>query len=380
MAVIEKRVDLTVEQILQVLGITKDEWDQIRQLRAKGLLGRDILHPRPLVDALDEYVASRAYVGLGHAVNTQEQYASALRQWREFIVAHWGDATTDSLSPEMVQMFLNQRGSSSTHNQSLVVLRYFFDWCVARRYCSQNPARNRVIRYRKQERLQRPSVLTTEQAARVLEFAKQTRYAVRNYTLMLTLMTTGARLQEVVDLKETDVDFRSRKVRLVGKGGKERYVDLIEPLPAVLQGYLDHIRSMRHVWQVNPEHAHLLFYSQHGSQRGKPISRRSVQDLVNRLVAHLGLPYRPDHARITVHALRHFYAVQLWLQDVPLPRIQRLLGHSSVETTMVYLAALADEDLGRKMELAFPLTEELRREIARVKQGGYTVLEEVDES
>ena len=151
----------------------------------------------------------------------------------------------------------------------------------------------------------------------------------RDHVLLLTLFNTGARVQELLDLRPVDLQLdRPYQVRLRGKGRKERFCPLW-PQTAEL------LRRLVTETGLEETSTERLFRN----RRGEPLTRFGVRYLL-RKYAKLAQPSAPTLARKRVHphTLRHTTAVHLLQAGVDLISISHWLGHASVETTNRYTA------------------------------------------
>ena len=148
--------------------------------------------------------------------------------------------------------------------------------------------------------------------------------SINNLTTLISLelmLCTGIRVGELVNIKLDDIDIADRKIRIFGKGMRERFVFLPD------QEICNLIKAYFAVRLINePDHNSFLLNS-----RGKPASTQFVRKLV-RNVATLTSISR----RITPHMCRHSAACQLLESGVDIRYVQRLLGHQSISTTEIY--------------------------------------------
>lgn len=154
--------------------------------------------------------------------------------------------------------------------------------------------------------------------------------------LMLMLgLYAGLRVSEITKLTVRDLDF-SRHLLAVreGKGCKDRVLPIPQFLQAPLRGWVGARRS-------GP-----LFPSPQG---GGHLTTRAVQYLVKRLAAKAGLEGAAEPRRYHPHALRHGFATERLRRKVNPVVIQKMLGHSNLATTMVYLHVMP-EDLREGMD------------------------------
>jgi site-specific recombinase XerD len=151
----------------------------------------------------------------------------------------------------------------------------------------------------------------------------------RDYALLLALFNTGARVQEILDVRPCDLQLvRPLQVRLRGKGRKERLCPLWPQTAETL-------RAMLTERAIDPAGAQPLFRN----RRGQPLTRFGVRYLL-RKYAHRARFVATTLAgkRVHPHALRHTTAVHLLQAGVDLVTISHWLGHASVETTNRYAA------------------------------------------
>jgi integrase/recombinase XerD len=167
---------------------------------------------------------------------------------------------------------------------------------------------------------------------------------LRDRALLLTLFNTGARVQEILDIRVADLQLdRPTFVRLRGKGRKERLCPL----------WPETVDSIRELLRATPGSDTLPIFRNH---RGEPMTRFGVRYLLRRY-AERARKSAPTLAakRIHPHACRHSAAVHLLRAGVDLVTISHWLGHASVETTNRY-AAIDLETKRKALERAGPVT------------------------
>lgn len=176
--------------------------------------------------------------------------------------------------------------------------------------------------------------------------SSQRRDHVRDRALLLMLFNTGARVQELLDIRMVDLQLdRPTFVRLRGKGRKERLCPLWpETVTAV--------RTLLHISHVPAEDSKPIFRN----HRGEPMTRFGVRYLI-RQYAERARATAPTLAakRVHPHTCRHSAAVHLLRAGVDLVTISHWLGHASVETTNRY-AAIDLETKRKALERAGPVT------------------------
>lgn len=156
---------------------------------------------------------------------------------------------------------------------------------------------------------------------------RKTRKGRRDAALLWFLYNTGARAQEVVDVRIPDVRFSApAQVRLRGKGRKERLCPL----------WTDTVTLLRHLLRdrrVGEDTAEPLFLS----TAGRSLTRFGLRHIVREYVNRASTTCPGLSARISPHTFRHTTALHLLQSGVELNVVRSWLGHSSVETTHAYV-------------------------------------------
>jgi site-specific recombinase XerD len=160
--------------------------------------------------------------------------------------------------------------------------------------------------------------------------------APRDRAWFALMLRAGLRVGEVVELKGSDLltpptDDQPARLRVLGKGQKERVVLLTADAYAVLQEWIQ---------QRSPNECDTIFLN----QRGHPLTSGGIEWLLRRYGQPLGL-------KVTPHQLRHTFARQLTEGGMPLTSLGKLMGHAQVSTTQIYTAG-ADPQLAQAYQAA----------------------------
>lgn len=168
-----------------------------------------------------------------------------------------------------------------------------------------------------------PKFLSLNESLRLLA-ASDSSDSKRDYCIITLFLNCGVRLSELVGMNIKDIDFTENRMKVLGKGSKERMVYLNDACIDALRKYLE-IRTSDPKAQNEPA----LFIS---NQR-KRISKRRVQQIVENTLTAAGL----DGKGITTHKLRHTAATLMYQYgDADVLTLKELLGHASVSTTEIY--------------------------------------------
>lgn len=144
---------------------------------------------------------------------------------------------------------------------------------------------------------------------------------IRDVAVLELLFATGMRVSEICSLKKDSVDFIRGEIRILGKGAKERIIQLENPeVQNAVKEYMNTFKK-----EI------LLTSCFFVNRRLHQLSEQSVREMINRYTKLAGI-----ERHITPHMFRHSFATLLLEEDVDIRYIQRLLGHSSIATTQIY--------------------------------------------
>jgi integrase/recombinase XerD len=178
-----------------------------------------------------------------------------------------------------------------------------------------------LIHAKREQRL--PTVLSLKEVWSILNAVT----TPQNKSYLTAVYTCGLRLYEALYLQVTDIDSDRMRIHVHrGKGAKDRYVPLPESTLYLLRDYWKRHRNP--LW-IFPR---LGRSSREGPTATRPMAKASVQGALRRVLRQLNIT-----KRISIHTLRHSYATHLLEAGVNIRRIQQYLGHSSLNSTMIYL-------------------------------------------
>lgn len=194
-----------------------------------------------------------------------------------------------------------------------------------------NPVRRMRIKLKEPQRL--PVVMTRSETRRILvhldenarsreDSSQSYQLAVRNRAVIELLFATGMRIGELCGLRNCDVDLDQGLVRIIGKGNKERIVDVCTPVT------LYALREWVQVRRTSVDSRACFFTN----RLGKGLSPQIVRSFVHKVARECNID-----KNVTPHTFRHTLATLLLDESVDIFNIQHILGHSSISTTQIYL-------------------------------------------
>ena len=238
---------------------------------------------------------------------TNKAYLSAIEQ-----LARIHNQSPDKLTKEQLREFLHhliavKKLASSTCNQKMAAINFFY------RYVLGQAEFHLKIPMKRTGKL--PEPLSRKEIGKVFDAARNLEHRV----LMMTAYGAGLRSAELVRLKPIHIDADRMCIRVEqGKGRKDRYTLLSPKLLAELREYWKLYRPTEWMFTNRSDNNHL--------------SAASAQSLFSTLKKRAGVTR--GHG---IHALRHSFGTHLMEAGVPLPVIQRMMGHKSISTTLRYL-------------------------------------------
>lgn len=166
------------------------------------------------------------------------------------------------------------------------------------------------------KKFQLPNVMTTHEVRQLLSNTT----SIKQKAIVELFYSSGVRLEECSRIKITDIDSKNMRIKVVqGKGKKDRYT-LLSPTA---------LNTLRHYFRKHRPNTYLF----EGQTKGKSMHCRSIQHCVEQAMKQADL----RHKSYNVHTLRHSFATHLLDTGTDLHTIKELLGHSKIETTMIYL-------------------------------------------
>ena len=224
--------------------------------------------------------------------------------------------TTDRLiNPESA---IPEHGiSAASRARKLSAIKSFFKYLTVRtKQLQENPVAE--MEYPKL-RKSLPKYLTLEQSAALLK-AVEGPNAKRDYAILMLFLNCGIRRSELVGLNLTDV-YEDR-IRVVGKGNKERFVYFGSPCRKAIDAYLPERNK-----KILTDNRALF-----GSRDNNRISVTAVHRMVKKYLLMAGL----DATQLSAHKLRHTAATMMLSGGVDVKTVQEVLGHENLNTTQIY--------------------------------------------
>lgn len=270
----------------------------------------------------------------GMSERTHAGYLRAVRQLADYCQRTPGKITEDQLRRYFLYLKNEKKFAYGSLRVAFSGIKFFYTRTCKRSW-------DTLAKMKLQNVTTLPEVLTIAQVHSIIDACTTQRMAVYFWTVY----SLGLRMQEGLNLQVGDVDAKRGMVHVHrGKGAKDRYI----PLPSST------LQLLRLFW-VTHKHKRLLFPADGRKHTGMstaqtPMSPTAVQGAMKLITSQIDFG-----KKVSIHTLRHSYATHLLEAGISLKVIQKYLGHSSLQTTLIYLhlTEIAEADARKAIERIF---------------------------
>lgn len=260
-----------------------------------------------------------------YSVHTIRSYHDDLAQFFDYLSGQFGRVTLNEIDHNYVRSWLagmkEKKISSKTIGRKISSLKSFFKYQIKTGLLEQSPM-SKIITPKISKRL--PDFIKEEDARRLLSSLTHTEdWKGLNTKMLVTLFyTTGMRLSELINLREGQIDFGKKQIKVLGKGNKERIIPVNAEILAAIKEY---IQNKKKEFETTDD---VLLVTEKGKKMYPKYPYLLVNKFLSKEVSTLD--------KKSPHVLRHSFATHLLNNGADLNAIKELLGHSSLAATQVY--------------------------------------------
>lgn len=260
---------------------------------------------------------------------TLKAYTIDLKQYANFCTSqHFADALSRNTIDQFITI-LHKQYKPKTVKRKIATLKAFFHYLEYIDVLSVDPFSKLDLRFREPKLLPRTipahtiqkflNTIYSQKEQTTTEY--QRNCCIRDIAVIELLFATGMRISELCTLRPENIDFTNNTILIYGKGSKERILQIGNPdVLAALSLYKD-------TFQTDIKICGYFFVNRLQHR----LSDQSVRYMINHYAELAGI-----EQHITPHMFRHSFATLLLEQDVDIRYIQKILGHSSINTTEIY--------------------------------------------
>lgn len=335
----------------------------------KTLVRREVTQ-EPSESLLSLESALQLFLNVKRANNLKERtlldYEINMRKFFEWINDNYGDISVSRITIHILREYVlwcaNEKRYNEGHpykgknqpernglspasvNVRIRVIRAFFNTLVVEDVIKINPAQNLALMRVNEDTIQ---PLTEDELRRLLKAPDQSYYAqFRDYVLMVLMIDTGMRINEVCALEINEIDEIGKKIVLPAIKNKNRKSRILPLSTQTLKLLRQLIKETRQ--HFDTPYVFVTYY-------GERLNQKTV---------HKSMVKYADKAkidkRVSPHVLRHNFAKMAALNGMDVFTLQRILGHADISTTRKYVQ-IDDEDVQRQHNLFSPITYVLKR-------------------
>ena len=255
---------------------------------------------------------------------TLKAYRTDLTGFETFLQEQ--NTTVDKATGKDVRLWIAQLSeknlSEKTINRKIAALKSFYKFLQKTGSIQQNPVAQ-LTGLRVHRKIPVPFSSSEIQDLLDAGFFPDDYEGVRDHCLITLLYTTGIRRAELINLKEKDIDFHKKELKVTGKRNKQRIVPLLLSTINTIKHYID----LKNDFFADKSVENYLFLT----KKGKKMYDVLVYRVINSYFSSVSAKHKKSP-----HILRHTFATHLLNNGADLNSIKELLGHSSLAATQVY--------------------------------------------
>ena len=257
--------------------------------------------------------------------NTLKAYRIDLQQYFEY--CQGGEPDKERIEAYITE--LHKKYKQKTVKRKIASIKAYYNYLEEEEIIPDNPFRKIKVKFK--ETIILPRIIPREEIEKLLNYMygcigdaanERYKYQLRDVAVVEMFFATGARVYEISNIKADSVNLNSGIIRIMGKGGKERYVQVSN------EAVLEIIRSYYAENEAAIKNSGYFFVN----NRGNRLTEQSMRMMMKKYTQLAGI-----ERNITPHMFRHSVATYLIEEGVDVTCVQQILGHSSIKTTQIYI-------------------------------------------
>ena len=254
-----------------------------------------------------------------YSEHTIISYKTDLEEFNEYLGNKNIKDTDYKFIRDYLTYMFDKKYEKKTISRHISTLRSFYKYLLEEKIIKKNPM-TLISNPKLDKKL--PNFLDYDELEILLNIPdRSTTLGLRDALILELLYSTGIRVSELINIKLKDINRSDKKILIMGKGSKERYVLYGEVLDNLLDVYLSNSRS-----KLNKNSDYLIL-----NKDGNQITDRGIRLIISKILKKGEIDYH-----VSPHTLRHTFATHMLENGADLKSVQELLGHENLSTTQVY--------------------------------------------
>lgn len=283
---------------------------------------------------------------LEYCIYRKELDAKTIKAYRIDLTQFFFYVQSDEPEKEAIEQYiteLHKKYKQKTIKRKIASIKAFYSYLEEEELVEQNPFRKIKVKFK--ETIILPRIIPREEIEQLLNYIYaslsslsgiQYKHSLRDAAVIEVFFATGARVYEISNVRAENINLNSGLIRIMGKGGKERYIQISNT------AVLDILRKYYAENEPEIKKSGYFFIN----NRGNRYTEQSIRLMLKKYTLKAGI-----QRKITPHMFRHSFATYLIEEGVDVSCVQQILGHSSIKTTQIYIhvAAKKQADILREL-------------------------------
>ena len=261
------------------------------------------------------------------SIHTIRAYQFDLIEFNMFLYKIDKKLHLDSIDSSVIQNYIQNKSQKNTGDKSLqrkvASIKSFYKYLTITLKIKHNIS-ELISSPKISKKL--PHFLTKKEVQQLMETPDLSSYkGIRDKSILEVFYSTGVRISELINIKINDINMKNKLIKIIGKGGKERYVIL----------GLESSHSLKHYIKIRK-----IIYNNKNNKYLYPAIKKSYQSHIsNKTIYNIVKKYLfkiSKNEKLSPHSLRHSFATHLLDNGADLLSVKDLLGHEDLSSTQVY--------------------------------------------
>lgn len=221
---------------------------------------------------------------------------------------------------------LHRKYKQKTVKRKIASIKAFYNYLEEEELITDNPFRKIKVKFK--ETLVLPRIIPRAEIERLLNYMYSCQRGMKNKSVLRDIaiiemfFATGARVYEVSNIRADCIDLESGSIKIMGKGGKERYIQIVD------EAVFDILKRYYFENEGAIKKSGYFFVNRQGNR----FTEQSMRNMLKKYTKQAGI-----NRNITPHMFRHSFATYLIEEGMDVSCVQQILGHSSIKTTQIYI-------------------------------------------